>query len=232
MTMSPRPLDLEPTPFIECGAPSVRAFAQQAVAGANGEKEKGISLFYAVRDQIRYDPYAAILTLEGLKATTTLKRGKGFCVAKAILLAAAARSVSIPARLGFADVKNHLNTQRLQKLMGSDLFVYHGYTVLYLDGRWVKATPTFNMSLCEKFDVPPLDFDGVHDALFHSYNADGHRHMEYVVDHGEHDDVPLKAMTRSWLDHYPHLLGTEFARDRLEGDFAAEAEAEAEKNQE
>ena len=226
MSLPPHPRDQKPTPFIECDAPSVQAFANQAVSGVIDEKEKGVRLFYAVRDQIRYDPYRANLSLEGLKATTTLKVGSGFCVAKAILLAAAARSVGIYCRLGFADVKNHLNTNRLHKLMGTDLFVYHGYTVLYLDGRWVKATPTFNLSLCEKFDVPALDFDGVNDALFHPYNSDGNRHMEYVVDHGEHDDVPLKAMAGAWLKHYPHFFKDKGAHERLGGDFAAEAEAD------
>ena len=29
--------------------------------------------------------------------------------------------------------------------MGTDLFVYHGYAELFLDGKWVKATPAFNV---------------------------------------------------------------------------------------
>ncbi len=40
-----------------------------------------------------------------IKASAVLARGEGYCVAKAVLLAACLRSQKIPARLGFADVK-------------------------------------------------------------------------------------------------------------------------------
>ena len=71
---------------------------------------------------------------------------------------------SVPSKVGFADVRNHLCTPRLRALMGSDVFIYHGITELFLDGKWVKATPTFNIGLCERFGVIPLDFDGHADA--------------------------------------------------------------------
>ena len=64
--------------------------------------------------------------------------------------------------------------------MGTDLFVYHGYTDLCLDGKWVKATPAFNLALCTRFRVKPLEFDGRDDSIFHPFDEDDRRHMEYL----------------------------------------------------
>jgi transglutaminase-like putative cysteine protease len=214
---------LAPTDCIESDAPAVRAFAAR-VAGATGTPvERAVRLFYAVRDEIRYDPYGVVLTREALRATAVIERGAGFCIAKAIVLAAGARSLGIPARLGFADVRNHLTTERLRTRMGTDLFVFHGFTELHLEGRWVKATPTFNRSLCDRFGVRPLEFDGRTDSLLHPFDAAGQRHMEYVQDRGTYADVPLDEVRRAFAEHYPALVGGEAA---IAGDFDREAAAE------
>lgn len=92
---------------------------------------------------------------------------------KAALLAALYRAGGIPARVGHADVRNHLTSPRLMELMGSDEFVYHGYTEMWIAGTWVKATPAFNLSLCEKVGMRPLDFDGFADSLFHPQDLSG-----------------------------------------------------------
>jgi len=156
-----------------------------------------------VRDGIRYNPYDIDLTRRGLKASVILARREGYCVAKAVVLAAAARAVAVPSRLGFADVRNHLTTERLRTLMNTDVFIYHGYTELFLNGRWVKATPTFNLSLCERFGVKPLEFDGLSDTLFHEFDSKGNRHMEYVNDRGTFADLPYETIVESFRTHYP-----------------------------
>jgi transglutaminase-like putative cysteine protease len=127
-------------------------------------------------------------------------------VAKAALLAAASRAVGLPSRLGFADVRTHLTTERMRRAMGTDLFVFHGYAELYLEGRWVKATPAFNRTLCERFDVAPLEFDGRHDSLFQQADRQGHRYMEYVRDRGQFDDLPLATIHAAFVEHYPALM--------------------------
>ena len=151
---------LHPTSFIESDHPAVEAFAREAVGDATDPRTRAVRLFYAVRDGIRYDPYTWHTRPEVYRATTTLATRRSFCIPKAILLAAAARVLRIPSRLGFADVRNHLATERLLRLMRTDLFVFHGYTELRLGGRWIKATPTFNLELCQRFGVEPLDWDG------------------------------------------------------------------------
>jgi transglutaminase-like putative cysteine protease len=176
-----------------------------------------VRLYYAVRDGFRYDPYGIELSVRGLRASTVLAAGRGFCINKAVLLAAVCRAVGIPARMGYADVRNHLSTERLRQSMGgSDVFYYHGYTSILLGGKWVKATPAFNLSLCEKFRLEPLEFDGTKDSIYHPFDLTGQRHMEYLGFRGEHDDVPLADMVAVFEDHYPgmaRLDGGDFDRD-------------------
>ena len=214
---------LQPTAVIESRHPAVVAFAHEVTGGASDAVDRAVRLFYAVRDRIRYDPYTTAPVLEAFRASVTLVRQAAFCIPKAILLAAAARALGIPSRLGFADVRNHLTTKRLSALMRTDLFVFHGYTELLLEGRWVKATPTFNIELCERFKVKPLDFDGRHDSLLQAFDQEGRKHMEYIRDHGVFADLPFREMIEAWREHYPHLQGFEAPG----GDFAREAEEAA-----
>jgi len=121
-----------------------------------------------------------------------------------VLLTAAARAAGIPARLGFADVRNHLQTTTLRARMGgTDVFVYHGYSELQLNNRWVKATPAFNAELCARFGTAPLHFDGTHDALLHEFTGDGRRHMEYLVERGVFADLPFERIFADLTDLYP-----------------------------
>ncbi|PIP38729.1 MAG: transglutaminase [Desulfobacterales bacterium CG23_combo_of_CG06-09_8_20_14_all_51_8] len=193
---------LQPTPTLNFHHLSVREFIKTHAGDKDDPVNQAVSLYYAVRDGIRYDPYAIDLTAEGLCASTTLKNGRGWCVAKAILLAACCRSMGIPARLGFADVRNHLSTERLRAQMRTDIFYWHGYTAIYLNNRWVKATPAFNIELCRKFNFHPLDFDGTADSLYHPFDLSGNRHMEYVNDRGLFDDVPIDAIISTFRKAY------------------------------
>ncbi len=199
---------LRPTEFIDSDSSEVAQHAHAMALHASSDVDKAVRLYHAVRDGIRYDPYRVDFSVEGMRASTTLRRGAGFCVPKAILLAAMARSLRIPSRLGFADVKNHLATKRLLRLMRTDLFVFHGYTELFLAGRWVKATPAFNSSLCARFNVQPLAFDGRGDAIFQQHDRQGNRFIQYVHDRGQYSDLPLDAMRKAFEDHYPHLMAS------------------------
>jgi len=202
---SPTAACLEPAEFVDSAAPNVVAFARQACEGATDPITKAVRLYYAIRDGIVYTPYCDFKSPETFRASACLARGSGFCVAKAALLAAAARASGIPARVGFADVRNHLTTPRLRRLMGTDLFYYHGYTELYLDGKWVKATPAFDRGLCDKFGVHPLEFNGREDSLFHPHDVSGRRHMEYVRDRGPAVDVPVAEILETFNRYYPQL---------------------------
>jgi len=198
---------LAPTAFIDSDADNVVAFARRVTAGETDPVTKAIRLFYAVRDEIPYNPYDNFRALDTYRASATLARGSGFCVAKAALLAAVARAAGVPARVGFADVRNHLCTPRLREIIGgADIFYYHGYVELHLEGRWVKATPAFDRGLCDRFGVLPLEFDGRHDSLFHPYDRSGRRHMEYVNDRGVHADIPARDVVALFEREYPKLM--------------------------
>ncbi|MDP1827112.1 MAG: transglutaminase family protein [Archangium sp.] len=214
---------LRPTAFIDSEHPAIAALAKEA--DASTEKERAIKLFLKVRDDVRYDPYSISLDPGAFAASTTLQNKRGFCVTKAILLTAGLRALHIPARLGFVDVINHLATERLRTLMRTDVFAFHGFAEAWLDGKWVKATPAFNASLCEKFGTEPLDFDGVHDAVLQPLNRSGARFMEYVRDRGTFDDFPQAAMLDAWKELYPHFFGA--VPSSPEGDFEAEAARDA-----
>lgn len=215
---------LRPTPFLDSDHPTIVEFSRSVAAQHASDVDRAVAFYYAVRDGIRYDPYRVDLRPEALRASTVLEKGFGFCIPKAILLAAAARAAGIPSRLGFADVKNHLATERLLQAMRTDIFAFHGYAELLLDGAWVKATPAFNASLCERFDVPPLEFDGREDSLFQQFNRRGERYMEYVRDRGHYPDVPLDELRGALVEHYP-ALATADGYD-LEGQFEEEADGE------
>ncbi len=193
---------LQPTSFIDSDHAAVRAFATEHARGSS-VRERAVSLYLAVRDGFRYDPYRVDLTPAGLRASTVLANGYGWCVPKAVLLAAACRAVGIPARLGYADVRNHLSTERMREVMKTDLFVWHGYTDILIEGRWLKATPAFNLQLCERFGLVPLEFDGTGDSIYHPYDRAGNRHMEYVHQRGSFDDLPLTQMLADFAALYP-----------------------------
>jgi len=191
--------------LVDSEHPAVRAFAKAHAVGSD-DAARAVALYLAVRDGFRYDPYRIDLSVYGMKASTVLAKGYGWCVPKAALLAAACRAAGIPARVGYADVRNHLSTERMRQSMGSDLFVWHGYTDIWLDGAWRKATPAFNIELCDRFGLLPLEFNGRDDSLYHPFDRAGNRHMEYVAQHGSFDDVPLQRILAAFDEHYPGML--------------------------
>ena len=191
------------TPIIDSEHASIVAYAKEAVKDAGLDPiAKAVKLYYAVRDVIWYDPYLPFYRPEHYRASNVLKHGRAFCVGKATLLCALGRACGIPSRVGFADVRNHLATRQLIEFLGSDLFVYHGYTELFLNGRWCKATPAFNIQLCKRHKVIPLEFDGYRDSIFQSYNAENRLFMEYVADHGTYADVPVDKIVAAWKKEY------------------------------
>ncbi len=207
---------LQATAVIDYHHPKVAAFVQKRSEGAQTPRQQAVKLYYAVRDEIRYDPYSIDLSVEGLRASTTLQARRGWCVPKAALLAACCRSLGIPAKLGYADVRNHLSTARMRESMKTDVFLWHGYTTILLDGKWVKATPAFNIELCQRFQLKPLEFDGTCDSIYHPFDLLGNRHMEYLRDRGEFADIPIERISADFLHAYgsPQQLGAfDFQKD-------------------
>jgi len=195
---------LTPTSFLDSDDPAVVAFAEKvcAEAGAVSERDKAVALFLAVRDGWRYDPYSSSRDAGDYRASTVLARASAYCIPKAVLLSALCRAVGIPARLGFADVRNHLQSEKLRERMGTDLFLYHGFSEIWLDGQWRKVSSAFNKELCERFGTKVLEFDGVSDALMHPFDTSGNRHMEYVRQRGSFVDLPFDEIMAAFDEAY------------------------------
>ena len=208
------PDHLSPTFYIDSDHPDVIAFAHNAIEGATTDAEKSAQLYLAVRDKLWYDPYNIRLEPNEMRASAVIGRGKGYCGEKAVVLAAVARAVGIPARLDFADVKNHISSPRLVEHLKSDVFAFHGLTQLFVNGKWVKATPAFNKELCAKFNVAPLEFNGLEDSVFHEFDG-GVKFMEYLHQHGTFNDLPREYFIGTMIKHYPHLFNPEAIKTLL-----------------
>jgi transglutaminase-like putative cysteine protease len=194
---------LDPTAIIDSDHPQIQELATSLIKGvANDPVGQAIALYYWVRDKIRYDPYTPFYRTEHYRASNIMKNGRGFCVPKASLLCALGRACHIPSRVGFATVRNHMATRQLIDMLGSDLFSWHGFVEFYLGGRWVKATPTFNIELCKKFNVQPLAFNGKKDSIFQQYNSDRQQFMEYVEFLGVFADIPVDDIVAGWKRTY------------------------------
>ena len=193
---------LRPAPGIDSDNPDIEQKAKDLCWGLKDAADKARSLFYWVRDEIKYTPLVPVDALQNYRASQTLERGTGFCVEKAALLAALARAAGIPARVHLADIRNHLISPRLIKVMGTDLFSCHGYSELYLEEKWLKATPAFDLAMCRENRIAPVEFDARQDGVFHSHNLDGELHIEYVSDRGFYTGVPMDEILADWLQVY------------------------------
>jgi transglutaminase-like putative cysteine protease len=207
--------------FIDSDALDVVAFARDAVASTTGEVDKVRRLYDAVRDGVAYDPYVNFADPANFRASGVLAAQRGFCVGKAALLAACCRAVGIPARVGYADVRNHMTSPKLYERIKTDVFIWHSYAELFVAGRWVKATPAFDLALCQRVGIAPLAFDGQTDSLFQPFDRAGRRHMEYLKDRGAFADVPFETMLADFRAAYPMLI----SEAGIRGDFRAEAVA-------
>jgi transglutaminase-like putative cysteine protease len=204
------PRTLRPNAFVDSDHPAIVAYAT-AIGGGLPARAAAVALYSDVRDRLRYNPWRVGLQPADYTASGVLTRDPtegAHCIDKANLLAAACRALGIPSRLHFANVRNHVGTAELERHLGTDLLVFHGYAELWLGGRWVAATPAFNRELCEHLGVAPLEFDGENDSIFQAFDSSGARFMEYVEDHGSHADIPFEKMLAQWRLHYPRIMAT------------------------
>jgi transglutaminase-like putative cysteine protease len=195
---------LAPGEFVDSDHPAIVSFAAKIVSPGAPAAEKARRFYLAARE-VRYDPDLDFADPEIFRASSVLRAGAGYCVGKASLYAALCRAGGVPSRVGFADVTNHLSSERLREKMGTNYFAWHGFTEVKLEARWIKASPTFNSSLCDRFGVPALDFDGGSDALLQAYDGEGRTFMRYEVMHGAFHDVPAKFLIAEMARNYPTL---------------------------
>jgi len=203
--------NLTATYFLDFDHEIIQNFVTDNTSTHHSKEQKAIELYYAIRDLLRYDPYTYRLEKESFIASNVIKSGRNWCVPKAIAYAACCRAINVPTLLGFADVRNHLSTERMRKQMKTDIFHWHGYVSVFLHGKWVKVTPAFNIELCEKFGLKPLEFDGKNDSLYHPFDIQGNQHMEYLLDRGTFEEFPHKLMVMDIQRLYSRIESNEDA---------------------
>ncbi|WP_291963634.1 transglutaminase-like domain-containing protein [Maribacter sp.] len=199
---------LSPTYFYDFESEEIQAIVSEFKDASLSQKEIAIALYNKVRDHWRYDPYSLSFNKEKYRASEIAKRTNGHCIDKSIVLIACLRAMDIPARIHLAKVKNHIGVERLIEKFGSNELTPHGMVDAFIDGKWLKLSPTFNTSLCEMLRVAPLDFDGENDAVLQEFSADGTQFMEYLEDYGHFEDVPMEFMERNAREHYPNIFDT------------------------
>ena len=185
---------LRPTSTIDCDNALITEKAKELIKDQTEVQGKAQCLFYFVRDEIRYSLYVPSDKPEYFRASRLLQEGQGFCIQKAVLMTALSRAIGIPARLHLAAIRNHLVPDKLKQFMGGNIFPTHGYTELYIEDKWIKVAPTFDIGMCQKNRFKTVEFDGRHDAMLPSHNLDGEPHIEYVQDRGHFDDLPFDSI--------------------------------------
>ena len=199
---------LQPTEFFDFDKKGVYEKAHEITKGITFEKEKAIKLFYWVRNEIKYNMMTYNPKIKAnFKASTTLRRGDGFCVSKSILLSSFARAVGIPARIHLVDLINHKISQKVIDFMGTNVMYYHGYSEFYLNNKWIKLTPSFdtNTAIKGRF-LPMVEFDGEHNAIFPKFDNEGNPFGEYLTDRGIHADLPLSDIEKLFLEKYNRIV--------------------------
>jgi len=187
------------------------------LAQFQSDRLKAVVLYNAVRDGIIYNPFNINLNFEEYSTDKVITSKQGHCIDKAALLIALLRSEKIPARFGLARVKNHIGTSKLEKILRTDVLVPHGYTEVYLNDKWVKCTPAFNSALCQKLGVSVLDWDGLNDSVFQSFDTKSNQFMEYLNHLGTFSSLPMNKI-KSWMQkEYPHMFNPkgEWMAERL-----------------
>jgi len=196
---------LQPTYFLDSDTVAVKDLVATITVHKTTDVDKAVALFYWVRDEIRYDVYSLSENPADYKASAVIEKRIGWCVPKAVLLAALARAVGVPSRLHFADIRNHQIGEKLLDVMQTNLFFYHGYTEMYLKDTWVKATPAFNAELCHKMGHKTVAFDGLSHGMLPATTLNNEKHVEYVKDRGTAPDLPLEEIMDYFKKVYPSM---------------------------
>src|SRR5205085_573567 len=170
---------LAATPFVECVHADV---ARTAVSVAGAESDlpaRARSLFRFVRDEVRYE-FMAKLEPEQYRASAVLSARAGFCVQKAVLLAALSRAAQVPCAIVLSDLRDRTLPKDIVAAMGTDVMHDHGLNAFHLEGAWRLADASLSPDIVQRKRYRPVDFDGVAHALLAPTTLDGSPHAEYL----------------------------------------------------
>ncbi len=187
---------LEPTYTIDSDSDAIAEKAKELTGQCLDMEEKAVRLFYYVRDRVRYNVYMISAFEEDFRASQVLFWKKGYCVQKAVLLAALGRAAGIPSRLAFAKIKNHRVPSHLVRELGTNVFPRHGYNQFFINGKWVSSAATFDRELCRRNGLPLVEFDGKNDAVLPERDLSGRPYIEYLEKFDPTADLPFEWIFR------------------------------------
>jgi len=192
---------LGPTKFIDSDHQRICEQAKSLTSDTDSHPEKAAAMFQFVREQIPYEFMLRVHT-SAFVASNILEERRGFCVRKAVLLTALARSAGIPSALVFCDMRDHTLPQRLTDAMGTDIMYHHGLNAFFLDGHWRLADATLSTELVERLGSRATQFDGAGDALLPAHSTSGQPHTEILHFHGMYADLPFQDMLSGFAQGY------------------------------
>jgi hypothetical protein len=126
-------LYLEETDAIDLSHLSIVETASRLTIGLTSSREKAVSIFRFVRDEIKF---GWTLMYSKMKASDVLAAKVGFANTKSTLFIALLRSAGIPARQVFVDISSDIY---LGFGLGETPYHDHSYTEVYLHKRWIKV---------------------------------------------------------------------------------------------
>lgn len=118
--------DTAATRWLQSDAPAVAALAREAAGDARGTRARMVRLEAFVRGYIR----TKSLRVGYASASEVLRDREGDCTEHAVLLAALARALGIPARVATGIAYTPAYGGR------RDVFVPHAWVLAWVDGRW------------------------------------------------------------------------------------------------
>ncbi|OLS22386.1 MAG: hypothetical protein HeimC2_29660 [Candidatus Heimdallarchaeota archaeon LC_2] len=193
---------LRETEFFDVNSKFIQDTIRNLELDGLSDIEVAKKLFYHVRDSIRYSIKPVNLEKITYTASHVLQQERSFCIPKAIALGTLARAAGIPSRIHFVDFINHRLSDDLQKMWGTKVMAAHCYTELYLDNKWVKATPALDKAICDRHNFKTVEFDGYTDALLHKVDRSGNPHAEYIKDRGTQSDMSLRLVAEVFNEVY------------------------------
>jgi hypothetical protein len=119
--------ELAATPFLQIDHPRVQEAAREAVGDETDPRRAADRLRRWVHDELEKRPLASLPN-----AVQVLETRAGDCNEHAVLFAALARAVGLPARVVAGVV------------YGEDAFLYHAWNEVWLGNRWVSVDPAFD----------------------------------------------------------------------------------------
>jgi transglutaminase-like putative cysteine protease len=192
---------LAPSRFVESTHAAIVEHVAFLDLEALAPRARAARLFEHVRSDVRYD-FLAKFGEDDYLASNVLASGRGFCVQKAVLLAALGRAAGIPTAIVLCDMRDHALPERIAQALRTDVMHHHGLNAFHLDGRWVSVDASLDPKFLDRKRLARVAFDGTADALLPKATLDGARAAEYLVFHGRYADLPFAETTQAFLDGY------------------------------